>query len=240
MLRKLSILVLSLFALAATANTAEANIRSKLKTLMPELPIDSISPTPVQGLYQIKSDANIIYITDDGKYIIQGDMYDVQKEENVVNLTEVNRQEGIKKLLDEIDTSTLITYPAKNETTYITVVTDIDCTYCRALHKEVTALNQAGITVRYLAFPRTPKGTSSYDKAISVWCADDRNAAYSSAIAGNEPEKKTCTTHPVDAHRLFVEKIGGNVTPIIILRNGRMIPGYLPSDKLIEAIKQFG
>ena len=48
----------------------------------------------------------------------------------------------------------MIVYKAPNEKHSITVFTDISCGYCRKLHRELNDLLDAGITVKYLAFPR--------------------------------------------------------------------------------------
>jgi thiol:disulfide interchange protein DsbC len=239
MLRKLVFLCSALLATAAFADAqAEQNVRQQMGILMPGITIDSVQETPVPGLYQVASGTNVIYMTEDGNHIIQGDLYSVENGE-LSNVTDVQRQTATKKIIDAVDPETMIIYPAENEKTYVTIITDIDCTYCRALHKEVPQLNAAGITVRYMAFPRTPPGTESYQKMISVWCNPDRNWALSDAKKGNTPTKLNCK-HPIDDHVKIVRELGVNVTPVIIMKNGRMVPGYLPAQQLIEAVESYG
>jgi thiol:disulfide interchange protein DsbC len=228
----LSAFLLITFSLSTFAG-AEKNISTKLNTMMPEFTIDSIEKTPVNNLYMVTSGAQVLYVSNDAKIIIQGDMYDVQNTDKPVNLSDNVRQVAVKGIIDKVDPATMIIYPAAKQKTLITVFTDIDCTYCRALQKEVKELNDAGITVRYMAFPRTPKGTPSYNKAIYVWCASDRNAAYSQAISGKDPAVASCKD-PVDEHHKIAEEVGVNVTPVIIMQNGKMIPGYLPAKQLIK------
>ncbi len=237
MLRRLLIISLSLFTISALAD-AEKNIRAQMNSLMPEVSIDSIEATPIPGLYQVASGSNVIYITADAKYVIQGDLYAIENNQ-LTNITDAQRQVATKKIIDNVDPATMIIYPAENEKTYVTVITDIDCTYCRALHKEVPQLNAAGITVRYMAFPRTPPGTESYDKMISVWCSPDKKWALSDAKKGNKPTPLKCD-HPIDAHVEIVRELGLNVTPVIIFANGRVVPGYLPAQQLIEAVAAYG
>lgn len=229
--------ILSAFVLMAASVCAyagaEQNITSKLNTMMPEFTIDNIEKTPVNNLYMVTSGAQVLYVSNDAKIVIQGDMYDVQNSKQPVNLSDNVRQVAVKNIMDKVDPSTMIIYPAKNEKTKITVFTDIDCTYCRALQKEVKELNEAGITVRYMAFPRTPKGTPSYNKAVYVWNAKDRNQAYTDAIGGKDPAVATGNTI-VDDHHKVAEAIGVNVTPVIVMQNGKTIPGYLPAKQLIK------
>lgn len=229
----LSVLLLTVFSISALANP-EQIIKAKLNQMMPEMKIDKVEKTQVANLYAVTTGAQILYVTQDAKYLIQGDLYDIQDMAKPINLTDSARQVGTKKIIDAVDATTMIIYPANPEKSFITVFTDIDCGYCRKLHQEVPALNAAGITVRYIAFPRTPKGTPSYNKAIYAWCAKDRNAALTEAKKGKEPAVANCK-HPVDEHHKIAQAVGVNVTPVIILKDGQMIPGYLPAQELIKA-----
>lgn len=232
MQKLITVFLLLTLSLSAAANP-EQIIKAKLNQMMPELLIDSVEKTPVTNLYMVASGAQVLYVSQDAKFIIQGDMYNIQDSAKPVNMSDSVRKTAIKKIIDGVDPNTMIIYPAKDEKSVITVFTDIDCAYCRKLHQEVKDLNAGGITLRYLAFPRTPKGTPSYTKAIYVWCAQDRNTAYNEAIAGKEPAIANCK-NPVDDHHKIAELVGVNVTPVIVLKNGQMIPGYLPADKLIK------
>jgi thiol:disulfide interchange protein DsbC len=228
----LPVLLLSALSCSLFAGPEDA-IKSKLNKMMPELAIDKIQSTPIPSLYLVQSGAQVLYVTADANTLIQGDMYDIHNSDKAVNLSDNVRQLGTKEILSKVDPATMIIYQAKPEKTSITVFTDIDCGYCRALHKEVKELNAAGVTVRYLAFPRSPKGTPSYNKAVYVWCAKDRNAALTEAKSGKEPAVASCN-NPVDQHHEIAKAIGVNVTPVIILKNGQMIPGYVPAKELIK------
>lgn len=238
---KLLTTALLIITLAACADsTAESVIATKAKSLMPNMPIDSVTPSQVPGLYAVASGGNVLYMTENGQYLIQGEIYDVQNKDQIVNLTTETRKTGIKRLVSSLKPSDLIIFQAPEEKTYITVFTDIDCGYCHALQKEVPELNAAGITVRYAAFPRTEKGTPSYDKAISVWCAKDRKAAYANAMAGGTITPMTCKNNPVDREKAMGEAMGITGTPAIVFKNGRLTPGYLPAKQMIEAVYKLG
>jgi thiol:disulfide interchange protein DsbC len=232
----LSTLLLIVTMAACADSTAETAISSKLKTLMPELTIDSVSPSEIPGLYAVASGGTVLYVSDNGQYLVQGEIYDIQNKNAVVNLTAEKRKAGVKRLVSSLKPADLIIFPASNEKTYITVFTDIDCGYCHALQKEVPALNAAGITVRYAAFPRSDKGTPSYQKAISVWCAKDRKAAYAAAMDGTDPTPANCIGNPVDREKDMGEDLGIAGTPAIVFKNGLLIPGYLPEKEMIEAV----
>jgi thiol:disulfide interchange protein DsbC len=117
----------------------------------------------------------------------------------------------------------------------VTIFTDIDCGYCRKLHSEIEQYMAEGITVQYLFYPRAGKGSESYTKAISVWCADDRKEALTAAKKGGSPETKSCD-NPIDEHmQLGVDfKVRG--TPMIVSEDGKVFPGYVPAKKLAQAL----
>jgi thiol:disulfide interchange protein DsbC len=119
----------------------------------------------------------------------------------------------------------------------ITVFTDIDCTYCRRLHNEVKQLNDLGVKVRYMAFPRAGAGSEPFSKAVSVWCAEDRQQAITDAKAGQPVPTKNCA-NPVQAQYEVGQTIGVRGTPAIILENGRMLPGYVPAPELVQQLDE--
>lgn len=235
-----SIALLIISMAACADSTAEAVITNKVKALMPNMPVDSVTRSQIPGLYAVASGGNVLYMSENGQYLVQGELYDVKNTADIVNLTTETRKVGIKRLINTLMPADLIVFKAPEEKTYITVFTDIDCGYCHALQKEVPALNAAGITVRYAAFPRSDKGTPSYDKAISVWCAKNRNAAYEAAMSGGNIASLTCQNHPVDKTKSIGEAMGIGGTPAIVFQNGRLTPGYLPAKQMIDAVYTLG
>lgn len=131
----------------------------------------------------------------------------------------------------------MIVYAPKQVKHTVTIFTDIDCPYCRKLHKEMQSYLDAGIEVRYLAFPRAGAGSESYKKAVSVWCAKNREEAMTRAKRGETVKSESCK-HPVDRHLALVQRLGVNATPTIFLENGRRIPGYVPAQRLLQILEQ--
>ena len=142
----------------------------------------------------------------------------------------------IAKALAAASESNMIVFGPANAKMTVTVFTDIDCGYCRKLHGEIDGYLAEGIKVRYLFFPRSGVGTPSFDKAISVWCADDRKAALTDAKAGKSIPDKKCD-NPVKEQMELGEKLGVSGTPAIILESGEMVPGYVPPKRLATMIK---
>ncbi len=118
----------------------------------------------------------------------------------------------------------------------VTVFTDIDCGYCRKLHSHIAELNQRGVEVDYLFFPRTGLNTPSYDKAVSVWCAKDRKAAFTAAKAGKDPAPAKCDNPVADQYKLGAQ-VGVDGTPTILAADGTKIGGYLAPDQLVAKLQ---
>lgn len=209
-------------------------VKKALESIAPGAKADSITATSLPGLYEVMVGAEIVYISKDGRYMLQGDLVDVQAQKN---LTEVKRGAGRLKLVSALSENAMIVFAPKNQPVKhtITVFTDVDCGYCRKMHSEMAELNRHGIKVRYLMFPRAGKNSPSYDKAVSVFCSKDRNAALTRAKATGNIEKKTCV-NPVDQHMSLVDRLGLTGTPTLMLEDGRLMPGYVPAQRLSKLL----
>lgn len=220
-------------AFAAHADSADA-IKAALKKLMPNLQVTEIRPSPVSGVSEVMIGPRLFYVTNDGKYLFQGNLIDVAQKKNV---TEQVRRELRADAVEKIGADGMIIFPADKESHHITVFTDIDCGYCRKLHNEVPAFNQKGISVRYLMYPRSGPNTPSYFKAINVWCSKDQQDAMTRAKLGEEIEQKTCK-HPIMEHRHLGSLLGVQGTPAIVLEDGEMLPGYVSAVELSRLLEQ--
>lgn len=211
-------------------------VKKALESIAPGAKADSITATSLPGLYEVMVGAEIVYISKDGRYMLQGDLVDVQAQKN---LTEAKRGAGRLKLVNALNENAMIVFAPKSQPVKhtITVFTDVDCGYCRKMHGEMAELNRHGIKVRYLMFPRAGKNSPSYDKAVSVFCSKDRNAALTRAKATGNIEKKTCV-NPVDQHMSLVDRLGLTGTPTLMLEDGRLMPGYVPAQRLSKLLDE--
>ncbi len=199
---------------------------------MPRESIDRIGPSPMTGISEVMIGMNLFYVSNDGKYLMQGKLIDLASR---TDLTEQKLGKARLKSLADLGEKSMIVFPAKEQRHVITVFTDIDCGYCRKLHNEMAAYNAEGITVRYLSFPRSGPNSPSYNKAVSVWCADDRNDALTSAKAGKALEDKQCD-NPIGDHFNLGVAMGVRGTPAILMEDGSIVPGYVPAKKLLKQL----
>ncbi|KUJ73072.1 disulfide bond formation protein DsbC [Thiomicrospira sp. WB1] len=225
---------------AASANdkeAAQARIEQTLNTLIPNAPEAQITQTPVDGVWQVLIGSEIIYMSADGQYFFNGSLISLSTREN---LTEKALNAQRREALSELSAESMIVYPAKGESQHeITVFTDVDCPYCRKLHREIPALNDAGVTVRYLAYARQGMQSEAFAKSEKIWCAKNPAKAMDRAMSDQSidtlAQKESCEP-PVRAHMQQAQQFGVQGTPTIILDDGRRFPGFVPTDELLPLL----
>ncbi|NNF51124.1 MAG: DsbC family protein [Gammaproteobacteria bacterium] len=228
-------LLSSLFAFATAililsgAARAQDDPRSAIAGKLPGVTVEDVQESPVAGLYEVAVGANVVYLSKGGRYLLQGEMVDL---EGNANLTEARRGQLRQRVLNEMGVDKMIVFSPENVKHSITVFTDIDCAYCRKLHREMVDLNNRGIEVRYMFWPRSGPNTESWAKAEKVWCSADRNSAMTLAKAGKPVEAEVCEGTPVNEHYKLGRDVGLRGTPAIVTEKGRLISGYLPAPQL--------
>lgn len=225
------------FVLLSTLVSAEPKIiETALAKAVPQLVVSVISESQMPGVYRVTDQrGQVIFVSADGEYFLTGELYSTAGGE-LVNLSEMERQGMRVAELSKLRDSDRITFPAKGkEKAHVSVFTDIDCGYCRKLHGEVPRMNELGISVSYLAFPRAGVGSPSYDKLVNVWCADDRLDAMTQAKAGKVVPKRDCE-NPVAAEYNLGNQLGVTGTPAIVLSDGSLVPGYIPAEQLAQGL----
>ena len=228
-------LFLTVVALAVTniAIADEAQVREAVTNLIPNAEITSIGDSAIPGLYQVLVNGQVLYISGDGTYLVQGKMFNIKTREDLTeSAMSIVRVERMK----EVSNDTKITYKADNPQYTVDVFTDIDCGYCRRLHQSMEVYNDLGITIRYLFYPRSGPNSHSFDKAVSVWCADDPNVALTDAKTGSEPDPLQCD-NPVQNHYQLGRNVGLTGTPAIVTEDGSLLPGYVQPEKLLEYLQ---
>ena len=224
-----------LLALSAWGGEVDGTAQALLKQLRQQMPAGThveVAPSPLPGLYQITLDGQVIYMSADGRYVINGTLRDLKSNRN---LTEEAQRKARLALLKPYPKDRMITYPAKGtQKREMWVFDDIHCPYCRKLHRILPKLQAAGITVHVLFFPRAGLNSRSYLDAVHVWCSDKRRETLDAAMQGKPvPATKGSCRNPVAEHLSLAGKIGVSGTPYMVLDNGEAVPGYVPPEKLI-------
>jgi thiol:disulfide interchange protein DsbC len=236
-MKAIKVLVVSslLASLSFTALATEENLnklKSKLESVL-GINVAEISPSQVTGFYEVMTPRGLLYVSDDGRYLMQGSIYDLDNE--LANITEQKMATvRVAKLAQYTDS--MIVFPAKNEKYQVTVFTDVDCGYCQRLHSQMAQYHELGITIRYLAFPRGGPRSPAWGKMQSLWCSDDKHQAMNDLKAGGNVTKTSCDNKVAEHYQLGIE-FGVNGTPALVLKDGSMIPGYQPPEQLLQILK---
>ena len=218
------------FSFSAFADDQEmVQVKAALARAFPELSGAIVRPARIPGLYEIEFNTQIFYTSKDGKYLLTGDLVDLDTRTNV---TEVRRSAIRAHLIGKIDEKNMIVMGPNKPKRTLTVFTDVDCPYCARFHLDVPMLNKHGVKVRYLFYPRAGLKSESYRRAVAVWCADDRVKAIGIAKAGGKLDMKTCP-NPVESNYRLGRELDISGTPTIVFDDGKMLPGYVPARQLL-------
>ena len=220
---------------AAPQLAASGDPRLEISKKVPGLKPEDLRATPIPNIYEMTRGSEIAYVTTDGKYAISGDMIDIAKNNN---LTETRRRDLRMKEIGAIPESDMLVFGPNSPKYTVTVFTDVDCAYCRELHRQIAEYNRLGIRVRYIFYPRTGPNTDSWTKAEEVWCSSDRNEALTRAKLGQPLSAKPCANNPVARTYALGQDFGLQGTPAIVLADGEMIGGYLSPPELLQELKK--
>ena len=231
----LAVLALGSVLPAGRAGEVPEPVGEAVRSLVGEVEPGGVRESPLPGFYEVRVQGEILYVSADGRYLFHGNLYGVEEGRN---LTEDARREVRVDVLDRMDEDGLIVFaPSGAPKHRLTVFTDVDCPYCSKFHLEVPDLNASGVEVRYAAWPRTPPGTQSHDRSISVWCARDRHRAMTDAKAGRDVAHATCD-NPVREHYETGRRLGVSGTPTLFTGDGARIGGYVPWRELVDRLEQ--
>jgi thiol:disulfide interchange protein DsbC len=208
-----------------------ARVVSKLQGASPA----DVAMSPIPGLYEVTMGGLIAYVSADGKYLLSGNVYDLDSQ---VNLTATRLNAARAKALAAASESNMIVFGPANAKMTVTVFTDIDCGYCRKFHSQIADVNKAGVRVRYMLYPRTGPETESWSKAEQVWCAPDRREALTRAKRGEALKGKACGDAAIKAQYELGSDLGVEGTPAVFTQNGDYIGGFLTTPELVQAIQE--
>ncbi len=223
-------------AAAQDQQDAEKQLREALAEMAPDLPVTSIAESVLPGVYEVVSNAQVYYLSPNGRFLLEGSIIDLQ---NQVNISEQRRGTLQLSLIGEVPEEQMLVFNNENKDAerWITVFTDTDCGFCQKLHREIDTITEADIKVRYLLFPRAGIDSNSSRELQSVWCADDQQEAMTIAKTGGTVEPATCE-NPIQSHMDLARQVELRGTPLIYLDSGAKVPGYRPASELIQMIQE--
>lgn len=228
-------LLLLFFVSSVAANTKE-EMQLRLQKIDPRIEVVKVTDAPLRDFYQVQlSSGDLLYVNKQKDYIFAGSLLEITNE-GLVDLTENARSAMRTEVIQAVAIKDQVVFAAKGKTkAVVQVFTDSTCPYCSRLHEQVPELNRQGIEVRYLAFPRQGLQGKGFDNLVNIWCADNPQQAMTDAKAGKSIAQKQCD-NPISAQYELGRQLGVQGTPAIFLPDGKVIPGFVPADRLISEL----
>ena len=152
-------ILLLIFILIFTLNVKpdEQLISSKINEVLPEgMSVQSVKKSQLENIYIVDiGDLQPIYASKNGEFFFYGELYAIDQN-RLKNTTKDEINLKRKSILDlALTNSDFISFKSNNEKYKVTIFTDVDCGYCRKFHNEINDFNNLGITINYVAFPRS-------------------------------------------------------------------------------------
>jgi len=237
-LRLLLATTLLLFAANSIAADTDPNleaVRAKISDMFETIDPQDVTASPIEGWYTVQRGSIIAYVSDDGRYLLQGDLIDLDTQ---VNLSEESRADARRELVATLEDGDTIMFSPAEVKHSVTVFTDIDCTYCRKLHSEIDGYMDLGIQVRYVLYPRGGPASRTWTTSEEVLCASNRGSALTAAKLDRKFESTRCDTSLLTRSYSLGRDVGLTGTPAIVLEDGTFIGGYLSPQALNMRIER--
>jgi thiol:disulfide interchange protein DsbC len=224
-------LIKILLLLAPLVAFADGNVG--LATALERLDVggdpNELPAAPVPGFIEVSKGTSLLYLSRDGRLLIDGDIVAV---DSGMNLTERRRAALRLEALQQVPESDRIIFPSIGEAREkLIVFTDTDCRYCERLHRQLDEYARAGIEVQYIFYPRSGPASESFAQAVAAWCARDSKVALDSIFAGKRLPVAQCA-NPVSRHHELATELGLKGTPAIVTADGTIHYGVHDVDGL--------
>lgn len=237
-MRPLTLTLLAGIAVTSLAWAADpdpvAHIEAALKAAYPATTFRDIRPTPLPGIYEVSMGRNLAYVGSDGRYFLFGHLYDMREQRDLT----ADRLEAARRIdFASLPLADAITTVRGNGARVLAVFSDPDCPYCRKVEQELAKLDN--VTVHTFLYPLAELHPEARQRAIAVWCAPDRAAAWQALMVnGKAPSAAECA-HPIDRNIALARKLGVEGTPALFEIRGRHLAGAAPAQR-IEAFLTAG
>lgn len=230
-------LLLLLACVATIAGASEATVKAALQKKYPDITVESVTKTPLAGIYEVFANGQVIYSDEKAAYLFtNASLIDT---DNKVNLTEerMNRLTAVR--FDQLPLDLAFKKVKGKGTRKLGYFADPNCGFCKRFEQDLAKVND--VTVYVFLYPVL--GADSLEKSKSVWCSKDRVKAWDDWMSkGITPTAAgTCDT-PIEKIVAFGRQKNISGTPTLFFADGQRVPGAIPVDqleqRLVAAAKQ--
>jgi len=209
------------------AQTHAHAVSEQLKSLYPATQFGPVTTTPWSGVFEVAMGNNLVYVDASGQFFLFGHLYDMKAQRD---LTAERRDE-----VTRVDFATLPLNDAVKEVRgsgarTFAIFSDPDCPYCRKLEAEIKSLTD--VTLYTFLMPIASLHPDARHKAIAVWCASDRVAAWHALMWHDETLPVRDCAHPVDRNVALGERLGISGTPTLVTSNGHVLAGAASAEQI--------
>jgi len=230
----LLLIAIMLLVSCAKKDEVDLDIRKTVSNAYPDVVIDEIKKID-DNFHEIIINKQIYYATNDGKYLIVGNVINLNTKESITENTKMNQRLSI---IDSIDMKNYMIFKPKKTDHILTIFTDTSCPYCQKLHNEIPDLLENNIEIRYVLFSRNGNDVDAYQQLVSAWCSDDKVDALEDLFAGDILEDISNCENPIARNFDYAGSLSVKGTPTIFLEDGRIIPGYQNYENILAFINK--
>lgn len=228
----LTALLFACGVLAAGAQADEGTIKQKLQAKFPNMSVESVTKAPFAGLYEVVLDGEIVYTDEKVEYFFGGSIFDVRTVPPRNLTQERTNQLAARTLRGAVGSA--IKRVKGNGSRVLYTFEDPNCGYCRQLYRELGKVND----ITHYVFLIPILSQDSHDKSRAVWCAKDRAKAWDDLMqSGIVPVGGASCSTPIEKNLALMRRFGIRGTPAIYLADGQQIGGYVPAEKIEQALK---
>jgi thiol:disulfide interchange protein DsbC len=219
-------------AAALPVGASAASLQETAQRLFPQSKVETVEPTPIPNLYEVRSGKSVVYMDATGRYVFVGELYDFTTRKNLTaqKLLALNAVS-----FQDLPFAQAIHLGPAQPTKRMAVFQDVDCPFCKKFHADVLPhLLKDGIGVEIFLLPLSQLHPQAEEKSKRIWCSPDRPAALHTVMEGQALESRDggCRT-PLADIKALADTLEIRGTPTLVLDTGARMDGYLAYDALM-------
>ena len=210
------------------------SVKSKLAQQYPNVKIENLQATEMQGLYSGTLDSQVVYVNEDVQHLFVGSMIRLKDQKNLTkDLVLKNNQKVDFKKLPLNDAIKTVRGNGKRQ---LAIFSDPNCPYCKSLEANLAKLND--VTIYTFIYPIKAQ---SVQPSKQVWCSNNKAYAWQNLIQKNiQPGVAATCTNPIERNLQLGQQLGLRGTPAIIFSNGHTVMGAYPAEEIEKIWQKFG
>jgi thiol:disulfide interchange protein DsbC len=224
-------LIVSVWVSGVSAD--EATIRKNLTTRLPSLaPIDEISKTPLANLWEVRMGSEIIYTDDQGLFVVEGQIVDLQKQ---INITQSRIAALTAFDFSALPLTDAVVWKQGTGERKIVIFADPNCGYCKNFERELSSVKN--ITVYTFLIPIL--GGDSPEKTTAIWCAKGRDLVWRNWMLNGVapmPAEKNCDTSALERNVALALKHAVSGTPTVVFADNKRVPGIMTAAQVEQKL----